>query len=411
LHAGNLATSSGRIRLARKACAISAVNWRVNTSDVLRIAAGMVEDNAAPLILVVDDVAENLALARATLADEGFRVEEATNGEQAIAAVTRHVPDCVLMDIRMPGIDGITAAEQIRRLPGADNLAIIFVTAQREVIAFDRAIAAGGDDFITKPYRPDELVIRVRTAMRLRRLAAERGDLVAELKAQRDYLQRLELQKEQLVAFVVHDFKNPVNSIELQATRVLRKPDDAQRAADAATRIKDEARTLLRLITNLLDISRADEQRLAPARQTIDANELVQSVVEELRTRATDAEIQLTADVAVVNLHADRDLLHRVLANLVDNAIRHSPQGSQIRVGARVDDNGVELVVADAGPGVPAEERDAVFDRYHRGQVSGSTNRGLGLAFCKVAVEAHGGTIRVEDGAPGAVFLIRLPRE
>ena len=361
------------------------------------------------LVLVVDDVAENLALARATLEDDGFRVAAAMNGEQAIAAVTREVPDCVLMDIRMPGIDGIAAAEQIRTLPGGDNLAIIFVTAQREVVAFDRAVAAGGDDFITKPYRPDELVIRVRTAMRLRRLAAERGDLVAELKAQRDQLQRLELQKEQLVAFVVHDFKNPVNSIELQATRVLRKPEDAQRAVDAASRIKDEARTLLRLIMNLLDISRADEQRLAPTRQAIDANELVQGVIEELRTRATDAQIQLTSSVETASVHADRDLVHRVLANLVDNAIRHAPSGSEIRVGARGDDAGSELFVIDSGPGIPADQRDAVFDRYHRGQTSGSTNRGLGLAFCKVAVEAHGGTIRAEDGAPGAVFRIRLP--
>ena len=109
-------------------------------------------------------------------------------------------------------------------------------------------------------------------------------------------------------------------------------------------------------------------------------------------------------------LHADPELITRVIANLVDNAIRHAPEGSEIRVALAPSYSGVELRVADAGPGVPREAREAVFERFRSGNGNAThTNRGLGLAFCKLAVEAHHGRIWIEDASPGAVFCVSLP--
>jgi len=358
-------------------------------------------------ILVADDNAENRALAQATLEDEGYTVVLANDGEQAVAAFTREVPDCILMDVRMPVLDGIGACERIRALPGGRDVAIIFVTAQREVETFDRALQAGGDDFITKPFRPSELVVRVQTALRLRRIASERNELAEEIKRQRDYLQRLQLQREQFTAFLVHDLKNPVNSIELQTQVIARDTAASPRTKRAARNIQHETRALLRMITNLLDISKADEGRLAPARQRLAADALVQSVIEELEVRATSSEITLAAE-ASGELDVDPDLFHRVLANLVENAIRHAPEGSEIRILAAPHGRGCEIRVADAGPGVPADARQKIFERFEGGTNQTRSNRGLGLAFCKIAVEAHGGRIWVEDGKPGAVFVIRI---
>lgn len=363
-----------------------------------------------PLILIADDVAENRALARATLEDEGYRVALANDGLEAVAAVGREKPDCILMDIRMPKLDGVLAAKQIRLLAEGKDVAIIFVTAQRDVATFDRALAAGGDDFITKPYRPDELLVRVQTAMRLRRLAAERTELVAELKLQRDRLQRLELQKEQLVAYLVHDFKNPVNAIDLHTQVIARNAVAPDRVRSAAEKIKDETRTLLRLITNLLDISKGDEGSLAPARRPVDVRDLVESAIDELSIRASSAGVHLHAHVGAGVMQADPDLMRRVLANLIDNAIRHSPEGADIRVSAEQHQDGIELAVSDAGGGIPTDRRDTVFERFQSdGAERTATNRGLGLAFCKIAVEAHGGRIWVDDAAPGAVFRIKIP--
>jgi signal transduction histidine kinase len=366
-------------------------------------------DQGVGTVLVVDDNAENRALAKATLSDEDIPVVLAENGEQALAVFARERPSCVLLDIRMPGMDGITVCEHIRSLPGGDRAAIVFVTAQRDVVTFDRALGAGGDDFITKPFRPNELVVRIQTALRLRKMTAERDVLSVEMKRQRDELQRLQLHKEQLSAFLVHDLKNPVNSIELLVQRVLRNARADDRSRDAALKIQDEARGLLRMITNLLDIGKADEGELAPARAVVDAGELVTGVIDELQLRATTAEVTLAADVDGARLAVDRDLMRRVLCNLVDNAIRYAPGGSQITLAARAVAGGVELRVSDRGRGVPAAERDRVFDRFvSSGDEPSRGNRGLGLAFCKAAVEAHGGRIWVEDADPGAAFCIRI---
>ena len=191
---------------------------------------------------------------------------------------------------------------------------------------------------------------------------------------------------------------------------MLRNSNADDRSRDAAAKIHEETRGLTRMITNLLDIGRADEGQLAPARRMIDAHELVAAVLEELRPRAAAAELELRARVEAGNLFVDRDLIQRVLVNLVENAIRHAPTGSAIEVVVQSAADAVELRVADAGPGVPPELREQIFERFvTKGEGSTRTNRGLGLAFCKVAVEAHGGQIAIEDGVPGAIFCLRIP--
>jgi signal transduction histidine kinase len=370
--------------------------------------AVMAQGPAIAKVLVVDDNAANRALAKAALDDEDVPVVLAATGEEALDAFATEPADCVLLDIQMPGMDGISVCERIRALPGGDGVAIVFVTAQRDVETFDRAVRAGGDDFITKPFRPSDLLLRLQTAMRLRRMVSEHGALSMELKQQRDQLQRLQLHKEQLSAFLVHDLKNPVNTIGLLVQRILRNATADERSRDAAARILDETRGLLRMITNLLDIGKADEGRLAPQRAAIDARALVDAVIAEQRTSATAADLELVACVEPAQLSADRDLLHRVLANLIDNSIRHAPGGSAILVGARPLAGAVELYVSDAGSGIPEPLRERVFERFMSGDEATRTNRGLGLAFCKAAVEAHGGRIWVEDAEPGARFCIRI---
>ncbi|HWO20982.1 MAG TPA: hybrid sensor histidine kinase/response regulator [Kofleriaceae bacterium] len=361
-------------------------------------------------VLVVDDNAENRALAQATLEDEGYTVRLATSGAEALAAFEREHVDCILLDIRMPGMDGIEACRRLRALPAGSDVPILFLTAQRDVDTFDRAREAGGDDYLTKPVRPSELIARVGAAAKLRRMALERRELYDVVRTQRDDLMRLQLQKEQLVAFLVHDLKNPVNAIELQAQRISRDPGVTARSRDAAARVQMETRALLRMITNLLDLSKADEGGLAPVRRPISLAELLAEVETAMLPRAREALITLSASAAGVALVADRDLLLRTIENLVDNAIRYAPENTAVSMTARSDGSGVEIRVADAGPGVPQELHARVFERFAQAEDGRArTSRGLGLAFCKLAVEAHGGRIWIEDGTPGAIFCLRIP--
>lgn len=361
-------------------------------------------------ILVVDDNEANRLLAKSTLEDEDYAVVLATDGAAGVAAFEAEQPDCVLLDIRMPNLDGFGACERIRALPGGVDTPILFLTAARDVDAFDRALAVGGDDFLTKPVRPTELIVRVQTALELRRARSEVRAQVDALKGQRDQLFRVQLQKERLSAFLVHDLKNPVNAMDLHAQLLLRDKTASPSTREAAAEIRTAARNLLSMIMNLLDLSKAEEGMLVPSRGRVELAALVQEVFLELSPAAAARKIQLKSELGALAATADRELLRRVLSNLIDNALRYAPAGSEVLVASSAVAGATELRITDRGKGIPPELREGVFDAFRQMEDAKSrSNRGLGLSFCKSAVRAHGGDIWIEDGSPGTVFCVRLP--
>lgn len=377
--------------------------------------SGVMQSTSAspPIILVVDDNEQNRALAQTALEDEGYEVVLASNGEEALRAFDEKQPHCLLLDVRMPGMDGFAVCEAIRSRPAGADTPVVFLTALRDVDTFDAALRAGGDDFLTKPVRPTELVLRVQAALRLRRLNAENREHVDVIRQQRDAMTRLQLQKERLTAFVVHDLKNPVNSVDLQAQLLLRDPSLSDKARQKVAAIREETRRLMRLLLNLLDISKSEEGHLVPNLAEVDLPALVAEVLEAHRAQAEVRNITLESELAATTLEADQDLLRRVLENLIENAIRHGTEGSSVRVSSVENDGAVELRVRDEGEGVPPELREAIFDRFVQlggNEAATRSGRGLGLTFCKHAVEAHGGKIWLEPGSPGATFCARFPR-
>jgi len=364
-------------------------------------------------ILVVDDNAQNRELARATLDDEGYEVVLANDGAEALLAFEREHPDCILLDVRMPGLDGFAVCTRIRTLPEGADVPIVFLTALRDVDTFDQALRAGGDDFLTKPVRPTELLVRVQAALKLRRMSADLRETYDLVRRQRDDLMRLQLQKERLSSFVVHDLKNPVGAMDLHAQVLLADRTLPQKARDAAEHIRSDARSLMRLILNLLDISKSEEGKLAPRRAELDVAALAREALESVRLRAQLAGVSIAAELPATPFRVDPDLLRRVLENLFDNAIRHTPKGGKVELSSRLEPGHLSLALRDTGPGVPPELRERIFDPFLQVEVGqrAVSGRGLGLTFCRLAVEAHGGKIWVEDAAPGARFCIEIPLE
>lgn len=373
---------------------------------------------SADLVLVVDDNEANRVLAQQTLEDEGYRVILAADGEAALAAFALSPrPDCVLLDVRMPRMSGFEVCERLREMPASAEVPVIFLTALRDVDTFDQALRSGGDDFLTKPVRPTELVVRVKTAIDLRRTRLELREHYELLRGQRDRLMRVQLMKERLMAFVVHDLKNPVNAMDLHAQLVLRDKTLSDDSRHSISQIRTEARSLTRMIMNLLDIAKADEGKLEAKRAVVDLPRLVAEVLAEIEPFAQAKSVTVKSILEIETARVDPDLVRRTLSNLVENAVRHCPKEGTVSVTAVRQGEVAELRVRDTGAGVPRDMWEKVFDPFV--QLENSPNksssaasrggRGLGLTFCKLAAEAHGGTIGVEDGAPGAVFCLRLP--
>lgn len=228
-------------------------------------------------------------------------------------------------------------------------------------------------------------------------------------------LLRLEQQKRELTALVVHDLKNPIASILPNARYLARTTGLSANAKSAAEDITSSTQAMLRLVMNLLDISRAEDAALVPRREPVVLEKLIDEVRASAAARAEEQGVKLVVDIAsdAGSASLDADLLRRVLENLADNALKYAPGGT-VTLGARAEDSSVRITVADDGPGIPAESRSAIFEKYARidGSPHAERSRGLGLTFCRLAVDAHGGRIWVDENAPrGSVFCVKIPRD
>ncbi len=368
-------------------------------------------------VLVVDDHEKNRAVAAALLDLAGYEVALAPGGDEALASFTERTPDLVLLDIVMPGMDGFEACRRLRALPRGDEVPIVFLTALDEPSVHDRALDAGADDFLTKPIHRTELLMRVRSLLRIRRLAGELRAGYDTIRAQRDALERAQSQKEEVFTLVVHDLKNPLTGIRLHAQlaeRMVGMPDDAKKSL---TFIMGASDTMQRMVMNLLDIGRSDDGALVAACSEVDVLPLLTEVCDDMQGRAAEDAHHLTVvgSTEVGEARLDRDLVRRVLENLVDNALKYTPPGGHVQLEARRTADGLELEVRDDGPGIPEAHRERVFEKYVRlgagdDDAESRTSRGLGLVFCRRAAEAHGGTICVAaTEGPGTTFRVSLP--
>lgn len=228
--------------------------------------------------------------------------------------------------------------------------------------------------------------------------------------------EELREKKRALAALVVHDLRSPLSGV--QGYLQLLREEVGDEASTAIRSYLDDANILLNkalgLVSTILDVDELEDGILQADPQPVKITELIDCARAGNRAHFEVRKLQCIVDVdPEIVVMLDRDLFGRVVENLLDNAIRYAPRGGRCGISARRDDHGFELAIGNSGPPVPEPDRDAIFGRYfqvERRRASARANRGLGLYFCKLAVEAHGGSIHVEErGDLGAVFVVRLP--
>jgi two-component system, sensor histidine kinase and response regulator len=368
-------------------------------------------------VLVVDDDRVTRLILEELLSSNGYAVELAADAASGLAAFAEGPFDVVLLDVRLPGTDGIEACVGFRALPGGDRAALMLMSADRDKALRARAVHSGADDFLIRPLDNTETLLRVRSLVRIKRLRDDLDERSALVRAQNSALLRMQEERRHLNAMIVHDLKGPLSVLLSNVRFALDEAGLSTDAREGLEEVVESATAMHRMVLDLLDTDRAEEGQLNPQPSWSSAAEVLnaaeRSAVGPSRTQSHRFSVR--CDEPSLSVHADQDLVRRVLQNLLDNAFKYAPANSEIELGARRGrDGGVELWVSDCGPGIPAPAKEAVFDRYVRLdrdlKTSEHSSRGLGLAFCRVAVDAMGGTIQVEDNRPtGARFLVRLP--
>ena len=366
--------------------------------------------------LLVDDLEENLLSLEALLRRDGLVLLKARSGDQALELLLQNDIALALVDVQMPGLNGFELAELMRGNERTRRVPIIFVTAgsadgQRRF----RGYEAGAVDFIQKPIEPDILRSKTDVFFELYRqrqqIAIQRDELEAQAKALKDADRR----KDEFLATLAHELRNPLAPLR-HGLDILRRDPNGQSAGEIRDMMDRQIVNLVRLIDDLLDISRVSQGKIELRKTTIPAGDIVRSAIEASRPLIDSARHTLSVDIPGEELWLDADptRLSQVIANLLNNATKYTPPDGRIGVSVRRLDGEVVIEVSDNGIGIPAEMRSEVFQLFT--QVNDHLDRaqgglGIGLALVKQLVGLHGGTVEAKGHGEGtgSVFSIRLP--
>ena len=361
-----------------------------------------------PLVLVVDDEPKNVQLLTDLLEARNYAVCPAADGEQGLALARERLPDVVLLDVMMPRLNGFEVCRRLKAEQRTAMIPVLLVTALNARQDRIAGIDAGANDFISKPIDSADLVLRVRNA------AATRG-LHDQVATQLRQLQELEKARDTLTHMIVHDLRSPLTGLRAYLDLLRMVPNANPEVVEYASEAQAIAVRLTEMISQVLDVSRIEAGQMPLSLKDVDLAVLLPAAVASLGPPPNGITLSYEMPQSAVTIQCDPDLISRVLANLVGNAFKFTPSGGGVVIGLVGESDRVRMTVSDTGPGVPPEFRSKVFEKFGQaplGQSSASRSSGLGLTFCKLAVEAHGGRIGLEGAeGGGARFWIELFRK
>jgi signal transduction histidine kinase len=363
-----------------------------------------------PNVIVVDDTPANLQLLTGMLKERGYKVRPVPSGKLALQAAKNDPPDLILLDIMMPEMDGYEVCERLKADEKLREIPVIFISALNETMDKVRAFGVGGVDYVTKPFQFEEVNARVSTHLKLQRQRRE-------LKENYDQLRRLEKLRDNLVHMIVHDLRSPLTGISgfLDLALELEKETLTENGLDYLQTAKRSTTAVIDMVSAVLDVSKMEAGEMKLHLVECDLVRIAADLMSGMQSLKEAREMILNAPPVPVTVVADKDLILRVIQNLLGNALKFTPSDGWIRLGIEPDENRVCVRVWDNGLGIPAEYRERIFEKF--GQVEARANRqkhstGLGLTFCKLAVEAHGGSVGVESEiGKGSTFWFVLPKD
>ena len=364
-----------------------------------------------PLILIVDDLPENLAVLGNILRDEGYQIAVASSGPQAIKIASSRNPDLILLDIAMPDMDGLTTSGLLKGNPETADIPVIFLTARTDSGDVLKGFKAGAVDYITKPFKAGELLVRVSTHIELKRSR----DQIAKQKAALDNL--LET-RNKLFSVITHDLKSPFAGLITLINVMIECFDTYSREEfkESLSLIKETSDNIHSLMQNLTNWAKLNTNAIEYKPESVNLTGLIKSTFSPLsinyHKKCIGLNINITEDCT---LNTDPDLLRVVIYNLLSNAGKFSHPGSTVSVDYTVDEAGPCIAVTDSGTGMSSGQLQSLFNGTSVASSPGTANEsgsGIGLLLCREMIEKAGGRISAtSEPGKGSRFNIRLNPE
>ena len=362
-------------------------------------------------ILIVDDVMSNVLLLKVLLTNEKFAIATANNGQQALEQVDKEHPDLVLLDVMMPDLSGFEVAQRLKSNPDTADIPIIFLTALNSTTDIVKGFQVGANDFISKPFNKEELIIRVTHQISL--VAAKRI-----IVAQTEELRKTIMGRDKLYSVIAHDLRSPMGSIKMVLNMlILNLPSETigEEMYELLTMANQTTEDVFSLLDNLLKWTKSQIGKLKVVYQDINMVEVVEGVSEIFTMVAGLKNIKIVQDVPVadVAVRADIDMVKTVIRNLISNAIKFSNEGAEVVVSLAEEDGMAIVSVKDSGCGIDEENQrkllhtDTHFSTFGTNNEEGS---GLGLLLCKDFVIKNGGKLWfTSKKGEGSTFSFSIP--
>lgn len=389
-------------------------------------------------ILIVDDDAGDRGILADLLSAQGHTVVVVASGAEGLRLAGELIPDLIILDVMMPGMDGFAVCAQLRADQATAEVPIIMATALDDRQSRLRCLDIGADEFLTKPIDITELRVRVHTIARVNRYRhllderarAEReirqrnveleqrvAERTAELTEANNRLRELNAFKDNLLTTTSHDLRSPLGSIQNMADLLLEEQHLPDTARPLAQHIYDAARHLIVMVSDMLDLSKLEAGKVELEPMMLRVSDVVRQSLSALTASAEAKTIraELLVEPSEPVITADPSKLSRIVTNLVSNAIKFTPAGGQITIAVEPEPSGVQLRVSDTGLGIPADALPRLFGKFeqiHTRGTAGERGTGLGLAIVRHLVELHGGSIDVTSVAHrGSTFRVYLPTQ
>jgi two-component system, sensor histidine kinase and response regulator len=354
------------------------------------------------IILVVDDTEQNLSVLGNILMENGYEVVPATSGKDALESITELPPDLILLDIMMPEMDGYEVCKILKDDPKTNEIPVIFLTAKIETEDIVKAFKLGAVDYITKPFRKEELLARVKTHLELRR------SLQAE--------QELVRMKDKLLSIIGHDLRGPIGTFMMMLETVTDEANrfSVEKIMEYLNQMKSVSKSTFQLLENLLTWARSQRKLIEYHPRDLNIAKVVEQGVKVLGETAKNKSITLSSDVdPEFTAFFDENTISTVIRNLISNSLKFTDHGGSIKVGAKKDADCFIMTIADTGIGMSENNLKKLFKQdqiFTKLGTNGEKGSGLGLLLCKDFVEGNDGKIWVEsEQGKGTSFFFTLP--